>query len=261
MSDRTRVRRMFWLFAAGRARIAYFMVMAPTPRIGIPSRFNATASWRSPGTCSTETGSAAGASDLLPAGHLVPTAARSPLPVLVFAAALGSRRSFLLPPAVRLVRSGVVAVCAYRIARGRQAVSGSASGRESSSPATCPRCSSPRHTRWRRSRCSRPACRYVLLLIRAADRPGLGIAAAGAMLGLTALSRPTVLWPWWYRWRGCSSPARPWCCLRPRVSRSPPPSCLRSPHSMPWVVRNYRVFGDPIVTTTLGGFNLTATTG
>ena len=25
---------------------------------------------------------------------------------------------------------------------------------------------------------------------------------------------------------------------------------------VPWVVRNYRVFGDPIVTTTLGGFNL-----
>ena len=25
---------------------------------------------------------------------------------------------------------------------------------------------------------------------------------------------------------------------------------------VPWAVRNYRVFGDPIVTTTLGGFNL-----
>jgi hypothetical protein len=36
---------------------------------------------------------------------------------------------------------------------------------------------------------------HVLFLIRAADRPGLGIAlAAGVMLGLTALSRPTVLW-------------------------------------------------------------------
>ena len=98
----------------------------------------------------------------------------------------------------------------------------------------------------------------VLLLIRAADRPGLGIAAAGVMLGLTALSRPTVLWlpvvsvAWLlFRQQGRG------VALRPRGFAIATAFVLAfAALQVPWVVRNYRVFGDPIVTTTLGGFNL-----
>ena len=78
------------------------------------------------------------------------------------------------------------------------------------------------------------------------------------MLGLTALSRPTVLWlpvvslAWLLfelRGRGFA--------LRERgLMMSAAFVVAFAAVQVPWVVRNYRVFGDPIVTTTLGGFNL-----
>ena len=93
--------------------------------------------------------------------------------------------------------SGVVAACAYRIAA-------RASGREwiglwTGVVFACYLSEMFITTTY--SMASEPlfaACLavYVLFLVRAADRPGLGIAlAAGVMLGLTALSRPTVLRP------------------------------------------------------------------
>jgi hypothetical protein len=93
---------------------------------------------------------------------------------------------------------------------------------------------------------------YVVLLIRVTDRPGLPLAlAAGAMLGLTALARPTVLWLpvvsiGWLLYR----------LGRRRLVLSAAFALAFAALQVPWAVRNYRVFGDPIVTTTLGGFNL-----
>jgi hypothetical protein len=93
---------------------------------------------------------------------------------------------------------------------------------------------------------------YVVLLIRATDRPGLAIAlAAGAMLGLATLSRPTVLLlPMvsigWILYR-----------LRARgLAMSVAFAIAFAAVQVPWVVRNYRAFGTPVATSTLGGFNL-----
>ena len=163
--------------------------------------------------------------------------------------------------------SGVVAVCAYRIAA-------RASGREwlglwTGVVFACYLSEMFITTTY--SMASEPlfaACLavYVLLLIRAADRPGLGIAlAAGVMLGLTALSRPTVLWlpavsvAWLLfelRGRGFAFRERGLMLRERGLIMSAAFVVAFAAVQVPWVVRNYRVFGDPIVTTTLGGFNV-----
>ena len=264
VSDRTRVRRMCWLFAfAVAARIVYFMVMAPYTSDWDPKPIQRNGFMEI--ARNVLDGDGFSSKELLTyyaAGHLVPTAARSPLPVLVFAAALSVLGDHFYYPLLLFAWccSGVVAVCAYRIAA-------RASGREwiglwTGIVFACYLSEMFITTTY--SMASEPlfaACLsvYVLLLIRAADRPGLGIAvAAGAMLGLTALSRPTVLWlpvvsvAWLlFRQQGRG------VALRPRGFAIATAFVLAfAALQVPWVVRNYRVFGDPIVTTTLGGFNL-----
>ena len=193
----------------------------------------------------------------------MPTAARSPLPVVVFAGALSVLKTHFYYPLLLLAWccSGVVAVCAYRIAA-------RASGREwiglwTGVVFACYLSEMFITTTY--SMASEPlfaACLavYVLLLIRAADRPGLGIAlAAGVMLGLTALSRPTVLWlpVVSVAWLLFELRAGVWRVRRERGLAMATAFVLAfAAVQVPWVVRNYRVFGDPIVTTTLGGFNL-----
>jgi len=248
---------MFWLFGLTVfARIVYFIVMSPH-----------TSGWDPQGiqrngfmTIARHVVAGEGYSsrELLTyysAGRLVPTAARSPLPVLVFAAALSVLGTHWYYPLLLFAYclSGVVAVCAYWIAA-------RASGREwiglwTGVVFACYLSEMFITTTY--SMASEPlfaACLsvYLVLLIRAVDRPGLGIAlAAGAMLGLTALSRPTVLWlPLvsivWLLYR-----------LRSRgAAMSVAFAVAFATLQLPWVVRNYRVFGQPIVTTTLGGFNL-----
>ena len=264
VSNRTRVRRMIWLFALTVAvRIVYFMVMAPHTPDWDPKPIQRNGFL----TIARNVLDGEGFSDkelltYYPVGHLVPTAARSPLPIVVFAGALAVLKTHVYYPLLLLAWccSGVVAVCAYRIAA-------RASGREwiglwTGVVFACYLSEMFITTTY--SMASEPLFAaslavYVLFLIRAADRPGLGIAlAAGLMLGLTALSRPTVLWlpvvslAWLLfelRGRGFA--------LRERgLMMSAAFVVAFAAVQVPWVVRNYRVFGDPIVTTTLGGFNL-----
>jgi hypothetical protein len=190
-----------------------------------------------------------------PAGHLVPTAARSPLPIVMFAGALSVLGSHSYYPLLLLAwcLSGVVAACGYWVAV-------RASGREWLGLWTGLIFSfylSEMFITTTYSMASEPlfaACLavYVVLLIRVTDRPGPGLAlAAGAMLGLTMLSRPTVLllpvvsigWIL-YRLRGRG------------LALSAAFALAFAAVQVPWVVRNYRVFGEPLFTTTLGGFNL-----
>lgn len=264
LTDRARLRRMIWLFAfAVAVRIVYFMVMAPYTPDWDPKPIQRNEFL----TISRHVLAGEGMSnkELLtyyPAGHLVPTAARSPLPVLVYAGALAVLKTHFYYPLLLLAWccSGVVAVCAYRIAA-------RASGREWIGLWTglvFAGYLSEMFITTTYSMASEPlfaACLavYVLLLIRAGDHPGLGIAlAAGVMLGLTALSRPTVLW--------LPVVSLAWLLVQPRGrgltfrERGFVMSAVFvvgfAAVQVPWVVRNYRVFGEPLVTTTLGGFNL-----
>jgi len=264
LSDRTHARRMVWLFALAVAvRIAYFMVMVPYTSDWDPKPIQRNGFVTIAGNVLD--GQGFSTRDLLTyysAGHLVPTAARSPLPVVVFAGVLAVVGDHFYYPLLLFAwcLSGVVAVCAYWVAL-------RASGREWLALWTGLVFAfylSEMFITTTYSMASEPlfaACLavYVVLLIRAADRPGLPIAlAAGTMLGLTALARPTVLW----------LPAVSIAWLLIRLDRRG--IALRerglvmsavfvlafATLQVPWVVRNYRVFGDPIVTTTLGGFNL-----
>ena len=264
LGDRARLRRMIWLFAfAVAVRIVYFMVMAPYTSDWDPKPIQRNGFLEI--ARNVLDGQGMSSKELLTyysAGHLVPTAARSPLPVLVFAAALAVLKTHFYYPLLLLAWccSGVVAVCAYRIAA-------RASGREwiglwTGVVFACYLSEMFITTTY--SMASEPlfaACLavYVLLLIRAGDRPGPGIAlAAGVMLGLTALSRPTVLW--------LPAVSVAWLLLQPRgrgvafrergLVMSAVFVVAFAAVQVPWVLRNYRVFGDPIVTTTLGGFNL-----
>lgn len=256
-SDRTHVRRMFWLFALAVAvRIVYFVVMAPHTADWDPKPIQRNGFL----TISRHLldGEGISSRDLLtyyPVGHLVPTAARSPLPVLVFAGALAVLGSHWYYPLLLFAwcLSGVVAVCAYWVAF-------RASGREWLALWTgivfaCYLSEMFITTTY--SMASEPlfaACLavYVVLLIRTTDRPTLPLAlAAGAMLGLTALTRPTVLW--------LPVVSIGWLLVRLRgraIALSAAFTLAFAVLQVPWAVRNYRVFGDPIVTSTLGGFNL-----
>ena len=259
MSDRTRVRRMFWLFRLRRRRANRLLHGdGAMHRIGIPSRFNATASWRSPETCSTETGSAAGASDLLlPRGTWFNCGPQSVARAGVrggsrFSEIISTTRFCCSPGAVR----EWLRVCAYRIAA-------RASGREWIGLWT--------------------GNRLRLLPVRDVHHhdilDGVGAAVRGLPVGLRPAADPR---------RGPSGPrnrrrwrdARPhrpqpadravalavsvaWLLFRQQgrgVALRPRGFAIATAFvlafaalQVPWVVRNYRVFGDPIVTTTLGG--------
>lgn len=190
-----------------------------------------------------------------PAGRLVPTAARAPVPVILFAGTLWIFGSGWYWPVLLLAwcLSGVVAVLAYWIAV-------RATGREWFGVWTgvvfaCYLSEMLVTTTY--ATASEPLfaallSAYLVLIIRAVDRRSLAIAiTAGAVLGIATLTRPTVLWlpavtvGWFlYQLRGrgvALSLAFAVAFVLPQV---------------PWVVRNYRVFGEPIVTTTLGGFNV-----
>ena len=264
LSDRSRLRRMLWLFAfAVAVRIVYFMIMAPYASDWDPKPIQRNGFL----TIARHVLAGDGMSSMelltyYPAGHLVPTASRSPLPVLVFAGALAVLKTHFYYPLLLLAWccSGVVAVCAYRIAA--RASSREWIGLWTGIVFACYLSEMFITTTY--SMASEPlfaACLavYVLLLVRAGDRPGLGIAlAAGAMLGLAALSRPTVVW--------LPVVSVPWLLFQPRgrgvtfrergLVMSAVFVVAFAAVQVPWVLRNYRVFGDPIVTTTLGGFNL-----
>ena len=251
------MRRMAWIFGLTVAvRIVYFMVM-----VGYTSDWDPKPIQRNGFLTIAQNvldGEGFATRSLLtyyPAGQLVPTAARSPLPIVVFAGALAVFGQHTYYPLLLFAwcLSGVVAVCAYWVAiraSGREWI-GLWTGivfavylSEMFITTTYAMASEPLFA----------ACLavYVVLLIRAGDRPGLGIAvAAGAMLGLTALSRPTVLW--------LPVVSIAWILFRlgrRGVGLSAAFVLAFAALQVPWVVRNYRVFGDPIVTTTLGGFNL-----
>jgi 4-amino-4-deoxy-L-arabinose transferase-like glycosyltransferase len=186
---------------------------------------------------------------------IVPTAARSPAPVLVFAGALWLLGTHWYYPLLLLAwcLSGVVAVAAYWIA-------GRASGREWVAlwtgvvfaghlsemlvTTTYAIASEPLFA----------ACLsvYMVLFIRSVDRRSVAMAAAaGAMLALAALSRPTVIL--------LPVVSVGWMLLQHRtrgLGMSLAFVLAFVVLLLPWVVRNNRVFGEPIVTTTLGGFVL-----
>ena len=252
-----RVRRMIWLFALAVAvRIVYFMVMAPHTPDWDPKPIERNGFL----TIARHVldGEGFSTTQLLTyysVGRLVPTAARSPLPVLVFAAALAVLGDHSYYPLLLFAWccSGVVAVCAYWVAvraTGREWIGVWTGGvfavylSEMFITTTYSMASEPLFAAL--------LAVSVVLLIKAGDRPGLGIAAAaGAMLGLAALSRPTVLLlpvvsVAWLTYR----------CRRRGLALSGVFVLAFAALQLPWVVRNYRVFGEPIVTTTLGGFNL-----
>jgi hypothetical protein len=257
LSGAARRRRMALLFGLTvLVRIVYFVVMSPYTSDWDPKPIQRNGFL----TISRHllNGEGMSTTDLLtyyPVGHLVPTAARSPLPIVVFAGALWVLGSHTYHPLLLFAwcLSGVVGVCAYWVAW-------RASRREWIALWTGLAFAfylSEMFITTTYSMASEPLFAatlavYVVLLIRAVDRPGLGIAlAAGGMLGLTALNRPTVLWlpvvsiGWiLYRLRGRG--------LAPSLAFA---VAFAAPQ-VPWAVRNYRVFGDPIVTSTLGGFNL-----
>jgi len=86
--------------------------------------------------------------------------------------------------------------------------------------------------------------------------------SVGVLFGLCALCRPTI-WAfgglaafWWCLQRLTRRPDRGWSLLR-QLQRSPFVLVLAAGLTVaPWVVRNWRVFGVPIVTTTHGGYTL-----
>jgi hypothetical protein len=190
-----------------------------------------------------------------PAGRLVPTAARSPAPILVFAGVLRLVGSHWYYPLLVLAwcLSGVVAVAAYWIAV-------RASGREWLGVWTGVVFAfylSEMFITTTYAVASEPlfgACLavYVALLIRSVDRRSAGMAAAaGLALALATLSRPTVLW--------LPVVSLGWILyhLRARgIVLSTAFVIAFAGPQIPWVVRNYQVFGEPLVTTTLGGFVL-----
>jgi hypothetical protein len=256
-SDKPRVRRMILLFAlAVLVRIVYFIVMSPStpdwnPQAIQRNGFLTTARHLLDG----EGYSTTRLLTYYSAGRLVPTAARSPVPVFVFAGALSVLGDHWYYPLLVFAwcLSGVVAVAAYWIAV-------RASGREWLGAWTgivfaCYLSEMFITTTY--SMASEPLFAaflsvYLVLLIRAVDRPALAIAAAaGALLGLATLTRPTVLW--------LPVVSLGWILFQlrgRRIAMSVAFALAFAAVQVPWVVRNYRVFGEPIVTTTLGGFNL-----
>lgn len=256
--DNARVRRrMFLLFGfAVLVRVVYFFVMVPYmpdwSRKSIPRNGYLTIAEH------VVRGEGYSITDLLTyydAGRLVPTAARAPIPVLVFAGVLILFGSHWYYPILILTwcLSGVVAATAYWMAL-------RASGREWLGVWTgvvfaC--YLSEMFVTTTYAVASEPLfgallSLYLVLLIRATDRGTIALAiAAGAMLGLTCLTRPTVLW--------LPVVSLGWILFQLRMrglAMAIAFALAFAAMQVPWIVRNYRVFGEPIVTTTLGGLNV-----
>jgi hypothetical protein len=255
--DRTRMRRMALLFALAVAvRIIYFFALLPYDQNftyqGIQRNdFLAIAKHVANG----EGFSSRTLLTYYDAGRLVPTAARAPLPVLVFAAIVFVVGSHWYYPILALMWccSGIVAATTYWIAlrvSGREWLAMWTGlvfafyGSEMLVMTTYAAASEPLFTVL--------MALYLALLICAVDRRSVGLAAAtGLVLGLATLTRPTVLylpavsigWIFFqHRARGVAmAVALVVACAVPQI---------------PWVVRNDQVFGVPLVTTTLGGFNI-----
>jgi len=190
-----------------------------------------------------------------PAAGLVPTAARSPVPVFMLAAVVKVVGSDWYYPVLALAWccSGVVAVAAYWIGV-------RASGREwlglwTGVVFAC--YLSEMYIATTYAVGSEPVFSallavYVVFSICAVDRRSVAWAtAAGAALALASLSRPAVLLlpavpiAWMLFW------------LRGRaVGMILAFSLTFAAIHAPWVLRNYLVFGKPIATTTLRGFVL-----
>ncbi len=257
ISHKQRVRRMMFLFGLTVVvRVAYFVVLSPSEplweREAIPRNGYLEIARH------LVDGEGYSTTNLLTyygVERVVPTAARSPLPVLVFAGALWLLDSQWYYPLLVFAwcLSGVVAVAAYWIA-------GRASGREWVAAWTgivfaCYLSEMFITTTY--AIASEPLFAallsvYLVLFIRAVDRRSVAMAAAaGAILALAALTRPTVLW--------LPVLSLGWILFHRRrrgIAMSIAFALAFGALLMPWVVRNYRVFGEPIVTTTLGGFVL-----
>jgi len=252
-----RGRRMLWLFGLTvLVRIVYFVVLSPSmpdwTREGIQRNGYLDIAQH------LVNGDGYSTTDLLTyyrVGHLVPTAARSPLPVLVFAGALQLLGSNWYYPLLLFAwcLSGVVTVAAYWIA-------GRVSGREWLALWTGLVFAfylSEMFITTTYAMASEPLFAallsiYLVLLIRATDRRSVAVAtAAGAVLALATLTRPTTLWlpvislAWFvFHFR------------RRALTMSIAFVLAFATLQVPWVVRNYLAFGQPLVTTTLGGFVL-----
>lgn len=238
------------------ARVVYFLVLSPTSPEWSPETLPRDG-WFTIAT-NLAHGHGYSTNSLLtyfPVDRLVPTAARSPVPVLLLAALIRLAGSHWYYPALLFswCCSGVVAVAAYWIAV-------RASGRhflglwtgvvfavylsEMYITTTFAVASEPIF--------SALLAAYLVLSIRAVDRSSVRTAiAAGAVLALASLSRPAVL----------LLPVVPvaWMLYRLRrqaVAMVVGLSLTFAVMHVPWIVRNDAVFGRPIVTTTLGGFVL-----
>jgi hypothetical protein len=237
-------------------RIGYFVVLAPTTPDWSPEALPRNG-WLTIAT-NLANGQGYTTGSLLtyyPAGRLVPTAARSPVPVLLFAGIIRLVGSAWYYPLLALAWccSGVVAVCGFWIAR-------RASGREWLGVWTgvvfaC--YLSEMYITTTFAVGSEPIfsmllAGYLVLTILAVDRGSVRLAgASGAALALASLSRPAVLLlpivpiAWMlYQLRG-RAVGMVLALLLTFVTIH-----------IPWVARNYAVFGRPIATTTLGGFVL-----
>lgn len=238
------------------ARVIYFLVLFPTSPEWSPSVLPRDG-WLSIAT-NLATGHGYTSNSLLtyfPIGHLVPTAARSPVPVLVFAAIVRIFGADWYYPTLLLTWccSGIVAVAAYWVAV-------RASGREWLGLWTglvFAGYLSEMYITTTFAVGSEPIfsallAGYLVLSIRAVDRGSVGLAiAAGSLLALASLSRPAAL----------LLPAVPLAWMLFRLRRRAVGVMLAFSLTfvgiqVPWVARNAVVFGMPITTTTLGGFVL-----
>ena len=238
------------------ARVVYFLVLAPTSPEWTPDALPRNG-WFTIAV-NLAHGHGYSTNSLLtyfPTDRLVPTAARSPVPVLLLAALVSVAGSHWYYPALLFswCCSGLVAVAAYWIAV-------RASGRhflglwtgvvfalylsEMYITTTFAVASEPVF--------STLLAAYIVLTIHAVDRSSIPLSvAAGAALALASLSRPAVL----------LLPVVPAAWMLYRLRRRAVAMVLGLSLTfavihVPWIARNYEVFGRPIVTTTLGGFVL-----
>jgi len=238
------------------ARVIYFLVLSPTSPEWSPSVLPRDG-WLGIAT-NLATGQGYTTNSLLtyfPVGHLVPTAARSPVPVLVLAAIVRIFGPDWYYPSLLLAWccSGIVAVAAYWVAV-------RASGREWLGLWTGVVFAgylSEMYITTTFAVGSEPIfsallAGYLVLSIRAVDRVSVGLAiAAGAAIALASLSRPAAL----------LLPVVPMAWMVFRLRRRAVGTVLAFSLTfvgiqIPWVARNAVVFGTPITTTTLGGFVL-----
>ena len=238
------------------ARVIYFLVLSPTSPEWSPSALPRDG-WLAIAT-NLATGRGYSIGSLLTyftTDTLVPTAARSPFPVLVLTAVVRVFGSHWYYPSLVLAWccSGIVAVSAYWVAvrvSGREWL-GLWTGlvfavylSEMYITTTFAVCSEPIF--------SALLAGYIVLSITAVDRCSISRAiGAATLLALAALSRPAVLF----------LPVVPMAWMLFRLRRRALAMMLAFAltfvaFQIPWIARNMLVLGKPVVTTTLGGFVL-----